>query len=76
MATRAKFRCNSVEEFASGTRNYHLTAVVDDGTPENERYHRYTPTGTLQLSVDNPAVTLELGQTYYLDIAPAGTDPS
>jgi hypothetical protein len=69
--TRAKFRCNSVQAYASGTRTYALTAVVDDGTPENERYHRYTPAGTLQISVDNPAVVLDLGADYYLDITPA-----
>lgn len=69
--TRAKFRCTSVEPYANSLRNYTMTAVTDDGTPENERYHRYTPGGTLQIGVDNPAVEFEVGRDYYLDFTPA-----
>lgn len=72
--TRAKFRCNSVEQYGSGQRNYKFTAVADDGTPENERYHQYTPSGALQIAVDNPAVSFDLGKSYYLDFTPADED--
>jgi hypothetical protein len=68
--TRAKMRCTQ-----AGTTNgylaYVFSAVTDDGTPENERYHKYTPSGSLHLSVDNPNVSFEEGREYYVDITPA-----
>jgi hypothetical protein len=71
MPTRAKVRCNSVQHFANDMRICKFTPVADDGTPENERYHRYTPGGSLELAVDNPAVTFEPGRLYYVDITEA-----
>lgn len=73
-ATRAKFRCNSVETFSgvpTVARAYKFSAVYDDGIPENQRFAQYTPAGQLQIHVDNPAVRFELGKCYYLDITPA-----
>lgn len=76
MPTRAKFRCNSAEEYSTGQRTYKFTAVTDDGTPENERYHRYTPSGALQISIDNPAVSFTIGAAYYLAFTPADEQPA
>lgn len=73
MATRAKFHCNSVEQFgghSAGQRTYRLSAVYDDGIPENHRYAKYTPSGQLTITVDNPNVVIEPGRYYYLDITP------
>jgi hypothetical protein len=77
MTTRAKFRC-SVEinktwgpTPESVTRAYEFTAVYDDGTPENQRFAKRTPSGNLTIQVDNPDVRFEPGQLYYLDISPA-----
>jgi hypothetical protein len=74
MTVRAKFRCNSIESFApagtEGTRSFRFSAVYDDGIPENQRYARYTPSGELRISVDNPGVTFEPGRDYYLDFTP------
>ncbi len=47
-----------------------FNAIGDDGTPENERYHRYTPSGILEMTVDNPAVTFAIQEAYYLDFSP------
>lgn len=90
--TRAKFRCNTVEQTSSEPtpildykrdgsteptgestwpRTYRFSAVCDDGTPENERYARYTPIGNLTIQVDNPNVVFEPGRDYYLDFTPA-----
>jgi len=71
--TRAKFVCTGYDQNTdtSGPRAYHFDAVTDDSTPENERYHRYTPAGSLRLAVDNPAVEFTPGTSYYLDITPA-----
>lgn len=78
MATvRAKFRCHSENTRRHGPqaeasiRSYEFMAVFDDGTPENERYAKYTPTGKLEITVDNPAVSFEPGKSYYLDFTPA-----
>jgi len=71
--TRAKFRCQSVESFSpdlSGPRTYRFSAQYDDSVPEDQRYARYTPSGELRIAVDNPAVSFELGQAYYLDFTP------
>jgi len=73
---RAKFRCNTAVPLGDATdtrapRSFKFNAVTDDGTPENERYHTATPWGSLELSVDNPAVSVEPGRAYYLDFTPA-----
>jgi|GEM_PF-1043017 len=71
MAVRAKFKCAAIVPGSGDTKQYQFFAVTDDGTPENERYHRYTPGGRLDLTVDNPAVSFEINQEYYLDFTPA-----
>lgn len=44
--------------------------MYDDGTPENHRFAKSTPTGTLKITVDNPDVTFEPSRLYYLDFTP------
>jgi hypothetical protein len=70
--TRAKFGCTSVETFpqSNPSRVYRFTAFYDPDVPEDERYARYTPSGSLTIQVDNPAVTFEPGRAYYLDFSP------
>jgi hypothetical protein len=65
MSVRAKFRCMSDTTMVNNQHTYRFVPVVDDGTPENERYHRYTPSGELTLVVDNPAVGFKVGECYY-----------
>ena len=69
--TRAKFRCDSVEHHNGGNRVSKFSAVSDDGIPEHERYHKYTPAGSIQITVDNPAVEFTPGSLYYVDFTPA-----
>lgn len=62
---RAKFRCNSVTDHGTMIQAQ-LGAVSDDGTPENERYHKYTPSGSLTMTIDNPALgEFFVPQSYY-----------
>lgn len=73
MVVRAKFVCTSKLIVAGcPSVEYKFTAVSNDGTPENERFHRYTPSGEMKILVDNPAVDgfFMPGARYYLDITP------
>jgi hypothetical protein len=75
MTVRAKFRCNSVTFHGDHTdpnvgRRYNLTAVYDHSTEENRRFTKATPWAELNMTVDNPAAVLEVGQEYYLDFTP------
>lgn len=77
---RAKFRCTSVENFApagtEGLRVIRFAAQYDDSIPEDQRYAKYTPSGELRLTVDNPNVTFEPGKHYYLDFTPVDDTPT
>lgn len=71
--TRAKFRCVSELKsvYTGEQRTYEFTAVTADEIPENERFHKYTPAGTVKITVDNPNVAFTLGTNYYLDFVEA-----
>lgn len=82
MKTRAKFRCWTVvdhskdEKHPSDTTTWNFDAVYheDDPTHENSKFCKYTPSGTLQMSVDNDHYQGEHpvpGKEYYLDISEA-----
>ncbi len=68
---RAKFKCVGTEknDYNPAQTTYKFNAVAAGGTPENERFHRFTPLGTLTLTVDNPVIDgfYKLGRKYYLD---------
>jgi hypothetical protein len=76
MSVRAKFRCNTETLKKWGhteeqvTRSYEFMAVYDPAIPEDQRYAKATPSGSLTIQVDNPAVAFEPGKQYYLDITP------
>lgn len=69
---RAKFRCNSVTDYGTST-SAELGAVADDGTEENKRFNKATPSGQLKITVDNPTTRdfLKPGKYYYLDFTEA-----
>lgn len=48
-------------------------SAVCNGTEENRNFHKYTPSGTLEMTVDNPTALeyFELGKAYYLDFTKA-----
>ncbi len=76
MDVRAKFRVTSVTIFGGSTSGQvDLSAVTADEVEENRRFHKYTPSGNLKMSIDNPPVfeafKSMLGKTYYLDFTPA-----
>ncbi|WP_405994951.1 hypothetical protein [Streptomyces sp. NBC_00986] len=76
MAVRAKFTCTTETTKRWGSadsqsaRSYEFMAVYDQTIPEDQRYAKASPSGSLTIQVDNPAVTFEPGQAYYLDFTP------
>lgn len=67
--TRGKFQCITETRncWNKESKLYKFSAVCNDGTSENERFHKYTPSGTIEIQVDNPNVVLEPGKFYYVD---------
>jgi hypothetical protein len=77
MPTRAKFHCTREiqtrwnAQMTDPQRSYEFQAVYDAHQPEDQRFARATPSGSLTITVDNPNVTFEPGRAYYLEITPA-----
>lgn len=74
---RAKFRCSSEAttkwsaDQENAPRTYVFQAAYDTSVPEDVRYAKSTPTGSLTMQVDNPAVSFAPGKCYYLDFTEA-----
>jgi hypothetical protein len=70
---RGKFTLNSTTNHSYGGQTFNFSAVYDTGTEENKRFAKATPSGTLQMTVDNPPAQafFELGKSYYLDFSKA-----
>lgn len=68
--TRAKFQCQSEtrHSWSAEAKTFKFQAMYDPDLPEDQRFAKATPSGTLEILVDNPAVQYELGAYYYLDI--------
>lgn len=73
---RAKFRCMSETKHAGlgDQRTYKFTAMYDETIPEDQRYAKYTPSGALEMVVDNPSARFEVGESYYLDFTPVNAE--
>lgn len=67
---RAKFKCISETRSAygiEGAKQYKFQAMYDATLPEDQRFAKATPSGSMEIFVDNPAAQFELGADYYLD---------
>jgi hypothetical protein len=71
---RGKFTLNAITNHSYGAQTFKFGAVYDNGTEENKRYAKATPSGQLEMTVDNPLAQafFELGKSYYLDFTKAG----
>lgn len=68
MATRAKFECHKIEVDSYG-RTVHLGVVYsDDIQSEDGRFTKATPSGKIEMRVDNPdaGIQFEPGKKYYV----------
>ncbi len=70
---RGKFRLKKVSqvEWSESARELEFVAVCNDGTDENIKFHRATPSGEIKMLVDNPTAleTFVIGQCYYVDFS-------
>ena len=70
---RAKFKVASITSFpGQQAKSFKLCAICDDTTEENRKFAKYTPSGTLEMWVDNPpaAEVFEQYKEFYLDFIP------
>ena len=76
MTVRAKFVVTSVKHYAYayGVREIEASAVMGGPgeIPENQRFHKATPSGSLKMIVDNPpaAEVFVPGMEFYVDFTP------
>lgn len=72
---RAKFLCASETRYSYGdSRSYKFTAVYDPDVPEDQRFSKATPSGALEMQVDNPSAQFTPGSFYYLDFTPVDAE--
>ncbi len=69
---RAKFKVQSVTESEGGLKTANLSPVTS-GSPENEKFFKWTPGGQIQLGTINldAAEQFRPGRQFYVDFTPA-----
>lgn len=69
---RCKFKCDSKTVDGNGDAQISMSPVYT-GSPENEQFFRYTPSGSFQFGTVNKAAAdqIEEGKEYYIDIIQA-----
>ena len=75
MNVRAKFKVTEIVQQAwagEGRGKVVLEPQYDPSIPEDQRFATATPSGRLEMQIDNPSAfaALPLGKTFYLDITP------
>jgi len=75
MSVRGKFRLSEIThlDYNDSAKRLTFNAVCNDGTEENAKFHKYTPTGQISMTVDNPEAMkqFELRKEYFVDFSPA-----
>lgn len=72
MTTRAKFYLYSKTEYTGDSATQLVFQAVISGSPENDSFFKWTPSGKLEMSVKpEVAEQFKLGEQYYLDFSPA-----
>lgn len=71
MTTRAKFTVCKTTQFKDG---YEVTLTpVIGGSPENESFFKWTPTGSITMGLVNESTAKQfvVGESYYVDFTKA-----
>lgn len=76
---RAKVRIASIEALGTQEKLDFVFPAKDgpypaDGSDEDQQFARYSPSGSLVITVANPALLnkFTVGDTFYLDFVPVG----
>lgn len=70
---RGKFFVMSAKKYANNDSQvvfqFGAVGASDPEKAENVMYHRYTPSGTIEMTIDNPAAAefFQLGDEVYVD---------
>ncbi len=74
---RAKFKLTTITttEYGKGvgsSKKLRFDTVYDKAIPEDCSFSTATPSGTIEMQVDNPAALeqLKIGQSFYVDFTP------
>ena len=71
---RAKFVVESIKQdhWNPDARTVRLTPQYDTSIPEDQRFFNATPSGSISMLINNPAVLteLKLGRKFYIDFTP------
>lgn len=74
MPVRAKFTVSEIRQhsWSPHARTVVLTPEYDQSIPEDQRFAQATPSGRLEMLIDNPSAlaALPLGEKFYIDITP------
>lgn len=75
MSVRAKFIVQSVTHHEGESKIVKLRPVGPDdkdGIAAGERFHKYTPCGSIELTIDNPPASEQFapGGAFYVDFTP------
>lgn len=73
MSVRAKFRVSEVTMYNETYGKVKLQAVHETDTPENQRFTKATPSGTIEMYIDNPPALKQFkpSKSFYVDFTPA-----
>lgn len=69
-SVRAKFRVDKVAKTAWGGTEITVSPQYDMSIPEDRRFQKATPSGSITLYIDNPPAAdfLKLGEYFYVDM--------
>lgn len=77
---RAKFTVTEIRQHSGNPtgRTVVLEPRYDTSIEEDKRFAQYTPSGRLEMFVDNPAALaqLPLGSVHYLDLSARDGEPA
>jgi hypothetical protein len=76
MAIRAKFKVASVTKYENDSEQVELQAANGRADTANAQWSKWTPSGKLTMTINNPAAQGQLlpGKYYFLDLTEAAED--
>lgn len=74
MSVRAKMQLQKItaHSWSSTAKTLEFQTQYDTSIPEDQRFTKATPSGSITMQVDNPAALeqFKLGESYYVDFTP------